>query len=92
MIGFAEASVFCFVGLLGALFVGYFARWVATHFVSEDIAPVAGFSFALGSGGWASQRGIDAATSLQEGGLTLGSLMGLVLVWYFFFKREAANG
>ena len=79
------------VGFVLTIVHAYLARWVASFFVGDGTAHVAGFSFALGVG-YAATGNINRALIEPRIALLSGALLGLTLIWYLFFKRAKANG
>ena len=70
---------------------GYLARWIAGSFVPEGSKSIAGFSFVLGMAYMASGPISSMSTELKLAA-TLDYVLGVAIIWYLFFKREAANG
>ena len=87
-----EFVAFLLAGAFVIVIFGHLARWVASYFVSDDVTPVAGFSFVLGGVMLGANRGMTLSTPAVEIGLHIGLALGLVLLWWLFFRRERANG
>lgn len=77
-------------GLLGAVLLAWLARWIASAFVADAVTPIAAFAFTLGAIG---TRGVSSDMSGLDQALGLGGLLGLAIVWWWFFRwnRVAAE-
>jgi hypothetical protein len=78
------------LGLVTILF-GHLAKWILENFLAGREAAIAAFSFLLGEAVFARALGIYhlEPEAVAEG---IGSLLGLVVLWWSFFKRKVAHG
>ncbi|WP_338242231.1 hypothetical protein [Aurantiacibacter hainanensis] len=72
---------------LSILIGAYLARWVASLFVTDYSASIAGFSFVLGVNITGAQRFADLSLGLTAW-IMLAQIMGLACVFFIFFRRE----
>lgn len=77
-----ELSVFELgIGVVVVPLNGLIAKAVAGIWLSDDKARIAAFAFMLGSMG---------ALPKERSGLVVGAVIGLVGLWWLFFKRGKA--
>lgn len=83
-----ESVAMLSIGALSMIVLGLGGRTVAKRFVQEEMSPYVGFSLAIGayvSGGF---RGINTSSDYERLALAVGMTLGLIFLWYNFFKRK----
>ena len=86
-------AVLVLAAFVSTFLTAYLARWIAGYFVAQDVTSIAAFSFVLGGGSLVTLNiGVGASEATQNAAFGLGTIAALIVIWYLFFKREAAHG
>ncbi len=69
---------------------GMFMKWLVENFLTEREASIASFSLMLGNsiGSLLYLSELDYIAVTEK----VGSILGLVVLWWLLFKRKAAHG
>jgi hypothetical protein len=78
-----------FGGLVGVCNPMLYA-WIASYFLSDDKANIAGFSFALGS--FIACFGFVKTSYPELWAFPIGVFLGLTVAWMRFFRTRELNG